>query len=300
MKTDWNLENIPDQSSRVIVVTGSSSGLGFETARAIAKKNGTVVIAVRNLSKGEKAAEKIKAEYPNAKLDLLQLDLADLSSVKSFSEQFKNKYSQLNLLINNAGVMMPPYTKSKDGFELQMGTNHLGHFALTAQLFEILKSTQGSRIVNVASLAHRYGNINFDDLTWEKRKYKKMRAYGDSKLANLYFTYYLADKLNTSNSDVTVTASHPGWTATELQRHVGVFEFLNSFFAMPQEQGALTTLRAAFETEAKNGDFFGPDGFNGWKGYPIKVESNALSKDKSIAAKLWEISEKLTNTKFKI
>jgi NAD(P)-dependent dehydrogenase (short-subunit alcohol dehydrogenase family) len=226
------------------------------------------------------------------------LDLASLKSIKSFADDFKAKYSKFDLLINNGGVMMPPYSKTEDGFELQFGTNHLGHFALTAQLMNLLKNTENSRVVNVSSGAHNYGNINFDDLTWEKRKYKPMSAYGDSKIANLYFTYELQNRLSKDGSNPMVTAAHPGWTATELQRHSGLFEFLNNFFAMKIEQGTLPTLRAAFDGNAQSGDYFGPDGFREMRGYPVKVESNKLSHDKEIAKKLWNVSEELTGVNF--
>ncbi len=211
--------------------------------------------------------------------------------------EFKQKYDRLDLLINNAGVMIPPYSKTEDGFELQFGTNHLGHFALVAQLMELLQNTENSRIVNVSSGAHKYGNINFDDLTWEKRKYKPLSAYGASKIANLYFTYELKNRLS-QNSNPLVTAAHPGWTETELQRHSGAMEFLSKFFAMSIEQGSLPTLRAAFDQNAQSGDYFGPDGFMEMRGYPVKVESNALSKDESIAKKLWDVSQDLTKVDF--
>ncbi|MCB0743646.1 MAG: SDR family NAD(P)-dependent oxidoreductase [Ignavibacteriae bacterium] len=295
-KQNWTTENIPDQRGKVVIVTGSSSGIGFEAAKALTNKNAKVIIAVRNLEKGENAKSKILSENKNADIVLMKLDLADLSSVKSFAEEFKSKFNKLDLLINNAGVMIPPYSKTKDGFELQMGTNHFGHFALTLQLLDTIQATPNSRIVNVASAAHKYGNINFDDLTWEKRKYKSWKAYGDSKIANLYFTKELSTRL--ADKNIKVTAAHPGWTATDLQRHSSMFEFLNQFFAMKQDQGALPTLRAATDEGAKSGDYYGPDGWQEWRGYPILVQPNALAKDESIAKKLWEVSEELTNVKF--
>ena len=299
-KEKWTIENIGDQSGKTVIVTGSSSGIGLEAAKVLANKGAEVIIAVRNATKGKNAEEKIKSQNPNANVKVMIVDLANLKSVREFAEKFNAGYDKLNLLINNAGVMIPPYSKTTDGFELQFGTNHLGHFALTALLFDKLKATPNSRIVNVASMAHKYGNINFDDLNWEKRNYKAWSAYGDSKIANLYFTYYLADEIAKSGIDIKVTASHPGWTATDLQRHSGMFEFLNKFFAMPAEQGALPTLRAAIDTEAQSGDYFGPDGFQEWRGFPVKVESNKLSHNMEIAGKLWEVSEDLTGIKFKI
>jgi NAD(P)-dependent dehydrogenase (short-subunit alcohol dehydrogenase family) len=298
-KTNWMVNNISDQTGRVVVITGSSSGIGYEAARVMANKNATVIIAVRNQQKGDSALQKIKAQNANANVLVMILDLADLSSVKKFADDFKQNYSRLHLLINNAGVMMPPYSKTADGFELQFGTNHLGHFALTAHLFDIIKNTANSRIVNVSSAAHKYGRINFDDLNWEKRSYKGMRSYGDSKIANLYFTYELNRKIKEKDNPM-VTAAHPGWTATELQRHSGLFEFMNSFFAMKIEQGTLPTLRAAFDEKAQSGDYFGPDGWQEWRGYPVKVASNKLSHNEEISKKLWDISEKLTNVKFNL
>jgi NAD(P)-dependent dehydrogenase (short-subunit alcohol dehydrogenase family) len=293
----WTVENIPEQNGRVFVVTGSSSGIGYETARAIAIKKGKVILAVRDLLKGKQAKANIVSQYNYADIDVMKLDLADLSSIENFVLEFSGKYTRLDILINNAGVMIPPYSKTRDGFELQMGTNHLGHFALTLKLMELIEKTPNSRIVNVSSAAHKYGNIKFEDFNWENRKYKAWRAYGDSKIANLYFTHELVKRMRNIDKKVLVTSAHPGWTSTELQRHSQLIIFLNKFFAMDQEQGALSTLRAAFDENAENGDFYGPSGFMEWKGYPVKVDTNDLAKDEKIAEKLWNISEKLTRIK---
>jgi len=298
-RQQWNTENISDQKGKVVIITGSSSGIGFEAARVLANKNAEVIIAVRNQQKGDDALNKIKSQNSSANIKVMLLDLANLMSIKTFADNFKKKYTKLDLLINNAGVMMPPYGKTKEGFELQFGTNHLGHFALTGHLFELIKKTPNSRIVNISSSAHNWGNIDFSDLTWENRKYKTGRSYGDSKIANLYFTYELQNRLGDKISNPAVTAVHPGWTATELQRHSSVFSFLNRFLAMPIWQGALPTLRAATDSNVKSGDYFGPDGFQERRGYPVKVESNKLSHDKEIAKKLWGVSEDLTGIKFK-
>lgn len=299
MKSEkWNAENILSQKGRIAIVTGSSSGIGYETARVLANKQASVIIAVRNLEKGNKALNKIIQQNKDADVKVMELDLANLASVKNFAENFKKNYLRLDLLINNAGVMVPPYAKTTDGFELQFGTNHLGHFALTGHLLELLISTAGSRIINVSSGAHNIGNLDFDDLNWEKRSYAKWKAYGDSKLANLYFTYELDRKLKDHNLDILVTASHPGWTATELQRNTGITEYLNGFFAQDITMGALPTLRAAIAENLKGAEYFGPSGFMEVRGYPVKVESNELSKDQAIAKKLWEVSENLTGVKF--
>ncbi len=296
---DWEVSRIPDQSGRVAIVTGAGSGIGYETARVLANKGARVILAVRNQQKGETAITRIKAQDADADLRLMLFDLASLDSVKRFAVDFNAKFDRLDLLINNAGVMVPPDSKTADGFELQIGTNHLGHFALTAELFGVIAKTQQSRIINVASAAHNYGNLNLDDLNWEKRKYKAWTAYCDSKIANLYFTYELADRIRSAGLDVTATAAHPGWTATELQRHNRLFEILN-IFAQDIEMGALPTLRAATDETAISGDYFGPGGWREWRGYPVKVQSNKLSHDRLIAERLWMESGKLTGRPFNL
>jgi NAD(P)-dependent dehydrogenase (short-subunit alcohol dehydrogenase family) len=295
-KKRWTDNNIPDLTGQTAIVTGANTGLGKETAKVLAGKNAAVIMAVRNTKKGEGAALEILKQFPKATIKVMEMDLSSLKSVKIFADTIVKKYKQINYLINNAGVMVPPYAKTEDGFELQIGTNHLGHFALTGHLISLLKATPGARIVNVSSIAHYSGNLDFDDLNWEKRKYKAATAYGDSKIANLYFTYELARKIK--GSDLKVTAAHPGWTATDLQRNSGLFSFLNHFFAQKSSMGALPTLRAATDPAAQSGDFFGPDGFKEIKGFPVNVESNKLSHNETIAAKLWDISEKLTGVKF--
>ena len=295
---NWTAEDIPNQAGKTAIVTGSSSGIGFEAARVLANKGASVVIAVRSSDKGKAAADKITAQNKDADVEVLKLDLANLAAVKEFADEFKKTHSQLDLLINNAGVMIPPYSKTADGFELQFGTNHLGHFALTAHLLDVLTNTKGARIVNVSSGAHKVGNLNFDDLTWEKRGYSSWKAYGDSKIANLYFTFELNKKLKAHGFDTIATAAHPGWTATELQRHSGIIETLNGVFAQNISMGALPTLRAAFDENAKGADYFGPNGLMEMWGYPVKVEPNSLAKDEKIAAELWSVSEDLTGVKY--
>ena len=297
-KKNWMAENIPNQTGKVVIITGSSSGVGYETARVLTDKGATVVIAVRSLEKGNAAAEKIRVQNKEADVKVLKLDLADLASVGKFAEEFKNNYSRLDLLINNAGVMVPPFSKTKDGFELQFGTNHLGHFALTAHLLDALTNTVGARIVNVTSSAHRMGKLNFDDLAWEKRSYRAGRAYSDSKLANLYFTFELDRKLKENNLDLLTTAAHPGLTTTELSRHGGLTGYLTRFFGQDVSMGALPVLRAATETELEGGEFFGPDDFLELGGYPVKIKPSKLSKDEKLAGKLWTVSEKLVGVKF--
>ena len=296
-KEKWDEENIPDQTGKIIIVTGASSGIGFEAAKALSNKHAEVIIAVRNPEKGESAIRKITGQNNIADVKVMQLDLADLKSVKTFADNFKNKYSSLSILINNAGVMIPPYSKTADGFELQMGTNHFGHFALTGQLFSLLKSTKGARIVNVSSGLHKSGRINFDDLNWEKRKYDPMKAYSDSKLANIYFTDELDRKIRQNNLHIIAASVHPGVASTDLGRTSGAFmKFFVKLLAQNSRMGALPALRAAVDANAAGGEYFGPSGW--MTGYPIINKPSKLSKDEDIAKKLWEFSERLTGVKF--
>ncbi len=294
----WDEDQIPDLSGRVAIVTGSSSGIGWHTARALAEHGADVVLAVRNRQKGEKAMAAIHENSPQVRLHLMMLDLADLQSVQQFVSGFRKKFDRLDLLINNAGVMMPPYSKTRDGFELQMGTNHLGHFALTGQLLDLLQNTPQSRIVNVSSLAHRYGDIDFDDLHWEKRKYKAMKAYGDSKLANLYFTFELARRLKPAGGNPMVLAAHPGWAHTDLQRHVALFRWLGPLLAQDARMGALPTLYAAVSDQVQAGDFIGPDGAGQRKGFPVKVPARAVAYQPEAWQNLWSLTESLTKVQF--
>ncbi len=295
---NWDATNVPMQQGKLAIVTGSSSGIGFETARILASKNAKVIIAVRNIEKGNKALEKIRSEFPEANIEVRIVDLAELKSIHTFAESFKKDYDGIDLLINNAGVMIPPYTKTKDGFELQFGTNHLGHFALTGLLLDLIKNRNNSRIVNVSSKAHNMGNLNFDDLNWEKRRYKPWQAYGDSKIANLYFTYELQRRLDEGGFDVIVAAAHPGLTSSELERHSNIVGVINKLFAQSPLMGALPTLYAATANGVKKGDYFGPSDWSEWRGYPKLVQSKELAHDKEIAKRLWDVSERLTGVKY--
>jgi len=289
----WDSDNISDQNGKVVIVTGSSSGLGYETAKVLTNKNATVIVAVRNEVKGNAAVEKIKLQNPNANIQVMLVDLANLQSVRNFAENFKGKFEKLDLLINNAGVMTPPYTKTKDGFELQFGTNHLGHFALTGLLIDLIKKAPNSRIVNVSSMGHKIGKLNFEDLNWETRRYKKMQAYGDSKLANLYFTSELQKRLDRQSSGVIVASAHPGATVTDLTRHSLLLKLL-SLFAQDSKMGALPTLYAAVAPDVQGNDYYGPGGFQEIKGYPKKVKPGGHANEDDVAAKLWDVSEKMT------
>lgn len=294
----WNTDTIPVQKGKVILITGTTSGLGKEAAKVFAAKGATVIMPVRNMEKAKSVGEEIYKINPVAKLDIRRMDLSSLESIRLFSEEINKAYDRLDILINNAGIMYCPYSKTQDGFEMQMGTNHLGPYALTAYLMPLLTKTANSRIVNTSSLAHLTGNIDFEDINWINRKYKTMQAYSDSKLANLYFHYALAKKLKGQKNVPLVIAAHPGWTKTELDRHIGLVGVISSIIGQKSEMGVLPTLRAAIDPEAMNGDYFGPDGFKEMRGYPVKVKSNKMSHDSQKARQLWELSEKLSGIKY--
>lgn len=295
--TKWTAENISDIEGKIVLITGANSGLGFEASLALAKKRATVVMACRNAAKGEEALQQIKRDVPDAQLVVESLDLASLQSIQTFATKFTSHYGRLDVLLNNAGVMAPPYGTTEDGFELQIGTNHFGHFALTGLLLERLLHTTAARVVTTTSFAHYMGRINFDDLNWT-RKYSKWPAYGQSKLANLLFTYQLDRRCRTAGTDTIAVAAHPGYSATHLQRHSGVFSFLNTFLAQPPQMGVLPLLYAATAEEVQGGEFFGPDGFLEMRGYPKKVRSSAVSYDSALAKRLWEVSRKVTGIQY--
>ena len=298
-KHNWSAEQLSEQTGRVAIVTGSNSGIGFETARVLAEKGATVVMACRNLEKANPKADEIRAAHPEADIEVMQLDLSNLDSVREFAEAFRAKHARLDLLINNAGIMVPPYGKTAQGFETQFGVNHLGHFALTGALLDLLTETPGSRIVTVSSMAHQMGKIQFSDLNWEKG-YKAQQAYGQSKLANLLFTYELQRRLAAAGKDTLAVAAHPGWTETNLQEHARSIKFMNRFLAQGPLMGALPTLYAATESDVQGADYYGPSGLLEMNGPPKKVKSNKRSHDQKVAARLWDVSEELTGVHFQI
>ena len=292
----WTTADIPDQTRRTAVITGANTGLGYETAAALAAKGANVVLAIRNLDKGKDAADRIARATPGAQVELQELDLTSLDSVRAAAEQLKANHDAIDLLINNAGVMMTPKSTTKDGFELQFGTNHLGHFALTDLLLDRVLATPGSRVVTVSSTGHRMvRGIRFDDLQSE-RDYNRFRAYGQSKLANLLFTYELQRRLK--GTDTIALASHPGGSNTELMRNLplairGLGALLTPLF-QDADMGALPSLRAATDPAALGGQYYGPDGFAEQRGYPKVVPSTDASHDTAAQRRLWTVSEELT------
>ena len=297
MKHRWTTDNIPDQPGKIIIVTGANSGIGYETALALAARGATVIIASRSPRKGRQAVDAIHHDFRNARVEFMRLDLADLESVRRFAAEFHHRFARLDRLINNAGVMTPPFSRTADGFENQFGTNHLGHFALTGRLLDIIRRTPKARIVTVSSVMHYFGRIDFANLNGEV-SYHKRKAYAQSKLANLLFTYELQRRLAMFGANAIAVAAHPGWTATGLQRHSGFLHHLNPFMGQRPAMGALPTLYAAISPEVKGGNYIGPGGWLELSGHPRKVSSNARSHNRAVAAKLWRVSENLTGVNY--
>ncbi len=293
MSNKWTADNIPYMSGKVVIVSGANSGIGYETAKALAAKEAVVVMACRNLEKARAAADNIRSTVPAAQLQIIRLDLADLESVHEFVDQFRSSFTRLDLLINNAGVMIPPYTQTKDGFEVQFGANHLGHFALTGLLLDIVLSTPGARVVNVSSTAHRMGGgtIDFDNLNAEKG-YNASGAYAQSKLANLLFTLELNQHFQAVDADAFAASAHPGWTVTGLQR--GLMLAASKVIGQSPAMGALPTLRAATGANVRPNDYYGPASLMEMRGYPKKVKSSDAAKNEALAQKLWAVSEQMT------
>lgn len=292
--TPWTLDDLPDQTGRTAVVTGANTGIGWETARALARRGARTILACRDEEKGREAARRILAGSPAAHVEFQHLDLADLESVAACAERLLSRLESLDLLIGNAGVMIPPESRTAQGFELQFGVNHLGHFALTGRLLPLLLKTPHARVVVVSSTAARRARLDFDDLDFQKRGYDAWRAYGTSKLANQLFVRELQRRLDEAGSKLLVTAAHPGWTATDLQRHSVLMQMLNALFAMHPAQGALPTLRAAVDPEADGAAYYGPDGFLQMRGHPVRIPMLPAALDDDDARRLWTVSEELT------
>lgn len=300
----FELDNVPVQKGKIAIVTGANIGLGYETTIGLAKKEIKVIMACRNLVKAEAAKEEILNKVPGAQLEVLKLDLNSLQSVRDFVEEFKAKYDHLDLLIENAGIMIPPFSKTDDGFESQMGVNYFGHFLLTNLLFPTLKNTKDARIVTLSSNAHKTGKIDFENLNAEKN-YSKMGAYSQSKLACLMFAYELQRRIEAAGLNMIAVSAHPGVSMTNLGQFIPkvalfLLKPLEPIFTHSAANASLPTLYAALGEDVEGGDYFGPTGYKEMKGKPGKVTSMPQSHDKEVAKKLWDESEKLTGKEFSI
>lgn len=299
---DFDFQAIPSQKGKVAIVTGANIGLGYETALAFAKKETTVILACRSLDKAQQAMNTILKKFPKANLEIILLDLNSLESVRDFVGEFGQKYERLDFLIANAGIMIPPFKKTQEGFESQFGVNYLAHFLLVNLLFPILKKTKESRVVMLSSIAHKNGKIDFENLNAEK-SYSAWKAYSQSKLACLMFAYELQRRIEKARINIKAVAAHPGLSKTNLAQFLPDFTvmLLNpiaSIIGQDAKSGALPTLRAALDPAVKGGEYFGPSGFREVKGDPVLVYSSTKSHDLLVATKLWAISEKLTGKKF--
>ncbi len=301
--TAWNADQIPDQTGRRVVVTGANSGLGEVTARELARKGAHVVLAVRSPDKGEAAAQRIRGTAPNAQLEVRELDLSSLESVRSFAAELIADSPALDLLINNAGIMQTPPRLTADGYELQLGTNHLGHFALTGLLLDALGRSTAPRVVTVSSIEHKPGRIHFDDLQLE-RGYAPRKAYQQSKLANAIFAIELDRRLRAANSPILSVLAHPGYSDTNLQSSgptgiaVLAMKVGNAVFAQKADRGALPQLLAATAPTVKGGQFYGPSGFQEMRGDPTEVHATAAAHDPAAGQRLWAVSEELTGVTY--
>lgn len=303
-KNRWDTDRIPDLTGKVIVVTGGNTGIGLKAAVAFAGKGAETILACRNESKALHAVGKIRKRIPEANVRYMYLDLGSLSSVKRFAERFRNEFSRLDILLNNAGVILIPFITTEDGFESHMGINHLGHFALTGLLLDMIAMTDGARIVNVSSRSHRKARMGFDNLQLMPEGYTRYGAYTRSKLANLLFTYELDRRFRKAGIDALAVAAHPGYSYTDFGR-MYISRLLKYIFyplvltvTQSSARGALPSIRASVDPGVKGGDYYGPGGRGEIKGYPIKVSSNGASHNREDARLLWEISEKLTGVKF--
>jgi NAD(P)-dependent dehydrogenase (short-subunit alcohol dehydrogenase family) len=291
----WSARDIPDLAGKTAIVTGANSGIGRETARELARAGARVVVACRSLERASAARDDLIAGLPNANIELHSLDLASLESIRSFSRAMNDQLPRLDILCNNAGIMMVPYAQTKDGFELQLGTNHLGHFALTAQLMDLLLSAPAARITTVSSTMHKLGRIDFEDLQSENA-YDRNRAYGQSKLANLLFTFELERRLRAAGASAIANASHPGYTRTNLQEGTA-FKLLNPLIAQDPPDGALPSLFAATSQDAQGGEYYGPSHMFEMWGAPARVSASKRAQNADVAARLWEVSEQLTGAR---
>ncbi|RME07152.1 MAG: SDR family NAD(P)-dependent oxidoreductase [Anaerolineae bacterium] len=286
----WIEKHIPEQGGKTILITGANSGIGFEAARILAERGASVIMACRSPEKGQQAAARISAA-----VEVMHLDLADLRQIEAFVAAFGERHERLDVLINNAGVMACPLQRTADGFEMQFGVNHLGHFALTGHLLPHLLAAPAGRVVTVSSMVHHRGRMDFDNLNAEK-SYHRWGAYAQSKLANLLFTFELQRRLAAAGHQAISVAAHPGYSATRLQRHLGVFQ-IGNLLAQSARMGALPTVYAAAATDVQGGEFFGPRWFE-YRGFPVRVQANPAAHNRAHARRLWEISERLTEITF--
>ena len=306
----WTEADVPAQRGRTAVITGANTGLGFETARVLAARGAQVVLACRDLGQAKEAATRIigdrkeSAETPPVDVQAVRLDLASLASIHEAAEEIGAAYGTIDLLVNNAGVMWTPLRRTADGFELQLGVNHLGHFALTGLLLEALVGREGSRVVTVSSNAHKSGRIDFDDLQ-SQRRYRRGTAYGQSKLANLMFTYELQRRLESAGARTQALAAHPGKARTELIRYLPPWLRVEDLvveqpFGQSAAMGALATLRAAADPAARGGEYYGPGGRGELRGYPRLVDSSDRARDTEAQQRLWRESERLTGVTYPV
>lgn len=298
----WTAEDIPEQGGTVHLITGGNGGLGWESALALARHGARVIMASRSSSKGEEARQAILKRVPGASVNVMALDLASLTSIRRFAEAFKTRYQRLDGLMNNAGLMAVPQSKTEDGFEMQFGVNHLGHFALTGLLYDLLASTPNSRVVTVSSSLHENGVMNFDNLMLVN-EYRGFKAYSQSKLANLLFAYELQRRFEREGVSSISVGAHPGFTATNLQkmgkaRLNPVSWVLSHVMAQPAETGALPQLYAATAPDVVGGAYYGPGGFQQMRGYPERQKSSPASYDQAAAKELWQVSEQLTGVRY--
>jgi len=307
MTTNWTEKNLPDLNGKTIIITGANSGTGFSATKFMSAKGATVVMACRNADKAATALQSIKNENPNAKLDFIPLELGSLASIEKFAEAFKEKHPSLGILINNAGMCQTPELKTKDGFEMQIGVNHLGHYALTGHLLDRLLNTKDSRVVTMSSMNHVQGIMNLDNL-FLTGEYHQMKAYEQSKLANLLFSYELSRKLAQAGVSVESIAAHPGFVKSNImksnehtQRSFGfsmMFTIFDVILAMTPDMGSLGIMRAATDRTLKNGEYVGPTKMGGFRGFPELMTSSEGSYNEKDAKKLWEMSGELTNVKY--
>lgn len=297
-KSTWRPAMMPDLSGKTILVTGANSGIGLEAVKLFAGKGAEVIMACRNVEKAEVAAAEVRAVVPEARLEIMALDLADLASVKAFADAVKQRFAKLDVLLNNAGLMAPPLQRTKDGFEIQFGTNHLGHFALTGQLLELLEAADAPRIVQISSLAHRGGKLMWGNLNAEK-SYSRWAFYCQSKLANLIFARDLNRRLEKAGSKVHAYAAHPGYSATHLQDTVPAGGLFNTIMAQPAEMGCLPGVMAATSPDVEPGGYYGPDGrIMELRGYPAPAFARKITDNKTVAQRLWQESERLTGVRY--